>query len=81
MDREQAHQAFARAVELAGSQSALERPGVLSQQVISYRMKKRLECPAEAVLWVEERTGVSRHELRPDLYPRDESQPALDNAA
>lgn len=27
--------------------------------------------PAERVLDVERRTGVSRHELRPDLYPED----------
>lgn len=28
--------------------------------------------PSERVLQVEKETGVSRHDLRPDLYPRDE---------
>jgi len=28
--------------------------------------------PAERVLDVERATGVSRHELRPDLYPRED---------
>jgi DNA-binding transcriptional regulator YdaS (Cro superfamily) len=27
--------------------------------------------PAERVLDVERATGVSRHDLRPDIYPRD----------
>lgn len=27
--------------------------------------------PAEHVLKVEDATGVSRHDIRPDLYPRD----------
>lgn len=27
--------------------------------------------PAERVLTVEKITGISRHELRPDLYPRE----------
>ena len=32
--------------------------------------------PAERVLEVERVTGVSRHDLRPDLYPReDETRP------
>lgn len=29
----------------------------------------RGRVPAERVLRVEEATGISRHELRPDLYP------------
>jgi DNA-binding transcriptional regulator YdaS (Cro superfamily) len=32
---------------------------------------KRRGIPAERVLSVEAVTGVSRHVLRPDLYPRD----------
>lgn len=33
---------------------------------------KRNRIPAERVLDVERITGVSRCDLRPDLYPRDE---------
>ena len=29
------------------------------------------EVPAKRVLKIEKITGVSRHELRPDLYPRE----------
>ncbi len=30
------------------------------------------QVPAERVLEVERVTGISRHDLRPDLYPREE---------
>lgn len=30
--------------------------------------------PSERVLVVEKVTGVSRHDLRPDLYPRDQAE-------
>ena len=30
-------------------------------------------CPAERVWCIEKATGVSRHELRPDLYPLEDS--------
>lgn len=33
----------------------------------------RRNVPAERVLDVERITGISRHDLRPDLYPRDPS--------
>jgi DNA-binding transcriptional regulator YdaS (Cro superfamily) len=29
------------------------------------------EVPAKRVLKIEKITGISRHELRPDLYPRE----------
>lgn len=31
--------------------------------------------PAERVLEIERATGVSRHDLRPDLYPRESPAP------
>lgn len=33
------------------------------------KWRKRGRIPAERVLAVERETGVSRHEIRPDLYP------------
>lgn len=39
---------------------------VTSQAVSQWR-----RIPAERVLEVERVTGVSRHDLRPDLYPRE----------
>jgi DNA-binding transcriptional regulator YdaS (Cro superfamily) len=40
-------------------------PGNINQLV-----QKKSELPAEYVLAVEAATGVPRHDLRPDLYPR-----------
>lgn len=31
--------------------------------------------PAERVLELERVTGVSRHDIRPDIYPRDDAPP------
>jgi DNA-binding transcriptional regulator YdaS (Cro superfamily) len=58
-----------RAVEVAGGQQALaEKLGVKYQAVQKWI---RGVVPAERVLAIEEATGISRHELRPDIYPRD----------
>lgn len=65
--------AFEKAIDLAKGQSALarllstrERP--VTQQRLWHHLKKKGACPAEFVLRVEEVTGVSRHELRPDVF-------------
>lgn len=42
---------------------------VTYEAVRKWREFNRL--PAERVLEVERATGISRHELRPDLYPRE----------
>lgn len=65
--------AFERAVALAKGQSALSRlllsRGVkFSQQLIHHHLHKSRRCPAEHVLAVEAVTGVSRHQLRPDVF-------------
>nr|WP_299597605.1 YdaS family helix-turn-helix protein [Sphingomonas bacterium] len=62
---------FEQAAQQAGSWSALATicgctPGNLSQL-----KKKRSPLPAQYVLKVEAATGISRHDLRPDLYPID----------
>ncbi len=61
-----------QAVEHAGGQQALaEKVGVRYQAVQKWIRAKRV--PAERVLAIEEATGgaVSRHDLRPDIYPRE----------
>lgn len=64
--------AISKAVEKAGSQAELARLlGVSSQAINKMLAAKRV--PAERVLKIEEVTGVSRHELRPDLYPEEET--------
>jgi DNA-binding transcriptional regulator YdaS (Cro superfamily) len=63
-------EAFDLAITRVGSQSALAKicgctPGNINQLV-----QKKSDLPAEYVLAVEAATGVPRHALRPDLYPR-----------
>lgn len=62
------NQAITRACELAGSQSALARMLKLTPQTVQ-RWCAIGHVPAERVLEIEKATGVSRHELRPDIYP------------
>lgn len=57
-----------RAIDLAGGPAALAAKLDITPQAIS--QWKRV--PAERVIAVEAASGVSRHDLRPDLYPRDE---------
>jgi len=55
------------AITAAGSAKALaDRLGVTAQAISQWN-----KVPALRVLDVERATGVSRHELRPDLYPRE----------
>lgn len=59
------------AIQAAGSQEQLGKLVGRGQTTIHYWQKKG-RCPAEAVLAIEKATGISRHDLRPDLYPREE---------
>ena len=73
-------EALAKAIDLAGGQTAFallvsteDRP--VSQQLVSYWYRKG-EIPAELVLRVELLTGVSREDLRPDVFcTPDDLQP------
>lgn len=59
-----------KAIDLAGSQSELaRRVGVKQQHVWKWLNRNKRGVPGEYVIPIEEATGVSRHELRPDLYP------------
>ena len=64
------NQAFERAVEIAGGQSSLARAVGVSQPRVWNWLHKSLISP-EFVIPVEKATGVSRHELRPDIYPKE----------
>ena len=61
---------FDRAIRIAGGQRQLAQAIGVSYQAVQ---KFRVRVPAERVLQIEAATGVSRHELRPDLYPSDAS--------
>lgn len=62
------------ALEKAGSQSRLaEICGVSQPTVWGWINKGNGRIPAEYVLTVERELGLSRHDLRPDLYPREDA--------
>lgn len=63
--------ALRRAVELSGSQSSFARLIGVSQQAVSKMLADGRALDPRHVLRVEDATGVSRHDLRPDIYPRD----------
>lgn len=59
-----------RAVEAAGGvQAVAEKFGIRRQAIEKWINHKRL--PPKRVLELEAASGISRHDLRPDLYPRD----------
>jgi len=57
-----------QAIFAAGSQAALASAIGVSQQAISYWIKKGGRVPAEMVLAVERASGISRFMLRPDMF-------------
>lgn len=63
-------EALKTAIDAAGGQTALARAIGKSQGHISQWLRREY-VPAEEVLKIEAATGVSRHDLRPDLYPRE----------
>lgn len=60
--------ALKQAIDIAGNQSALARLLKISPQRVQFWTKNRL--PAEWVIPVEKVTGVSRCDLRSDIYPK-----------
>lgn len=70
------HLALKEAVTKAGGQSAFARMHGVSQPTVWAWLKQGKPLPAEFVLKTEAETGISRHDLRPDLYPNDEQDAA-----
>ena len=66
-------EALERAVAAAGGQAALAAKIGTTQPRVWNWLNRDSRLPAEFVLPIERATGVSRHELRPDLYPLDDS--------
>ncbi|WP_424799891.1 transcriptional regulator [Pseudomonas sp.] len=64
--------AMASATKAIGSQTALARALGCTPQNVQW-MCSTGSIPAKHVLKIEEATGVSRHRLRPDLYPESSS--------
>lgn len=63
------------AVERTGSQTAFAELCGVSQTAVWKWLDGDKHLPAEHVLKVEAATGVSRHELRPDIYPLEPPAP------
>ncbi len=63
-------EALTAAIKTAGSQSALGRACGVSQTAVWKWVEKAGQISAEHALKAAEITGVSAHDLRPDIYPR-----------
>lgn len=64
-----------------GGQTALARLlGLKSQGTVGHWIAGTVRIPAERAVEVERLTGVSRSELRPDLYPPEPSREFGNNA-
>ncbi|PZU13792.1 MAG: hypothetical protein DI606_04285 [Sphingobium sp.] len=70
--------AFREAVRIAGGQVLFAGLIGRTQSAVSKMLKAERPLPAENVLTVEEATGISRHDLRPDIYPREGVLPVRD---
>lgn len=67
-------QAFRLAVERMSGQARMAALIGRTQGAISKRLAQRKPIWPEKVLEVEAATGISRHELRPDFYPIENSE-------
>lgn len=72
-------EALERLVAAAGSQSEAARQLGVPQPTFWKWLQSSKRLPAEYVLLAEKLFGVSRHDLRPDIYPRN-YPPAPDQA-
>lgn len=67
--------ALQKAIATLGGQVKLADAIQTSQQNISNWLRTGKVAPDKVIL-IEKVTGVSRHELRPDIYPSEESKQA-----
>jgi DNA-binding transcriptional regulator YdaS (Cro superfamily) len=67
--------ALLEAVRVFGGQSATGRHLGVSQRAVWRWVKQGTVLPAEHVLAIEAATGISRHDLRPDIYPVEPAAP------
>lgn len=56
-----------------GNYSALARTLGVSRQRLQHWLNAGTPIPAELVINAEKALGVSRHDLRPDIYPREDA--------
>lgn len=63
-------EALEKAITAAGGQESLGKHLGVSRAVVSMWKQKGRRVPPEYVLRIERVTGISRHDLREDIYPR-----------
>lgn len=63
--------ALKRVLSAFGTQAECAAALGVTQPSVSRWVNSTRRMPAELVLTAERLTGVSRHELRPDIYPRE----------
>lgn len=63
--------ALLEAIQISGSQYALADAIGVSATAVWKMVNRAKRASSDFVLKVEAATGVSRHDLRPDLYPRE----------
>ncbi len=68
-------EALQAAVTKAGGQSQFARQVGTTQPTVWRWLNQSRQLPAEFVLIAERLYGVSRHDLRPDIYPRPPIDP------
>ncbi|WP_018694235.1 helix-turn-helix domain-containing protein [Algicola sagamiensis] len=61
-----------KAIQKVGSQTALAKVLNKKQGHVWNWLNRDKKVPAEMVIPIEKVSGVSRHELRPDIYPLPE---------
>jgi len=60
-----------QAIKLTGGQSALARLVGVSPTHVWNWLHRNKKVPASHVILIEKAVGVSRHDLRSDIYPRE----------
>lgn len=61
--------ALMRAIKAAGTKADFARLNGVTPQRVHYWVEYMKRLPPQFVLTTEAITGVSRHDLRPDIYP------------
>lgn len=62
--------ALDRAIKAAGGVTRLAEKLKVDQSTVS-QWRRRKRVPPGMAIPIEDATGVSRHDLRPDMYPRE----------
>lgn len=71
-------QSLDRAIEIAGNQTELAKMCNKKQGHISSWVRIQKKVPSNLTLLIEEKTGIPRHQLRPDIYPPEEYEYVLE---